>query len=468
MNDINKKKTARQELGITKWFNSKCIGIGAYPTGYGKTNVAILAIKRLEKVTKTSYIITVPSEALKPQWKKAIEKAFTKEVQERIYIKSKLEILNLDLRIETGVLIVDEIHEYSTDEGLTIINKYKINYKYFLGLTASDDDKNFFKITMLFPIIDKVTEEEARELGFVSDFIEYNLGIVLTKLEREDYERYSSIIEGLFHKFNKDINLVQNCLNGGKDKHKEYFSGLHWATAVAMKNGWSRHLDFNNLTHREIDDNWNPNVIINNARRVMKAIRERKQLLYTASNKYTTTLALLHKVDNVKTIIFSESTDFADRLNVLAQDKGILSACYHSNLKTKMVTSLKSGKLVKYGKTRQKRDIIEAIKVGKIRALFTSKSLDRGLDVPDIRFGITTSGTSNPTQYKQRGGRVKRIEANIFGENILVLLVNLFCVNTVEEGWLKHRQRDAKHSIITIADINAIDYIPPPNSEFIT
>lgn len=468
MNDTSNKKTARQEIGVTKWFNSKCVGIIDYAPGVGKTNTAVLAIKRLEKFVKSSYIISVPSEHLKKHWEQAIQKNFTKELQDRIYIKSALEILNEELRIDVGTLIIDELHEYATDERLNILNKYKINYKYFLGLTGSADDKNFFKIKMLFPIVDIITEEEARELGFISDFIEYNLGIALSKIEREDYLRYTSIIDSSFDIFRKDILLVQRCLNGGKDKYGEYYSGLHWATSLAMKNGWNRNLDFNILENRELDDNWNPNNLIVKARRIMKAIRERKQLLYMASNKYTTTIALLKKIDKVKTIVFSESTSFADRLTILAQERNIPSACYHSNLKTKMVTSQKSGKLVKYGKLRQKKDIIEAIKTGKIRGLFTSKSLDRGLDVPDIRCGITTSGTSNPTQYKQRGGRVKRIEANIFGENILVLLVNLYCINTVEESWLKYRQKGTTHTIINIADINAIDYIPPPNSEFIT
>ena len=84
----------------------------------------------------------------------------------------------------------------------------------------------------------------------------------------------------------------------------------------------------------------------------------------------------------------------------------------------------------------------------------------------DLRLGITSSGTSNPTQYKQRGGRVKRKETEQIFADCTVLLVNLYIINTQDEKWLLNRQSKAVHSIINVTSIDQITYTPPSNVEY--
>ena len=217
--------------------------------------------------------------------------------------------------------------------------------------------------------------------------------------------------------------------------------------------------------HKLIEEVWNPNTIIGCARSLLTAIRSRKELLNLAESKYVTTLNLVNKFDKVKTIIFSESTEFADKIGDILINNNHPTVVYHSNLQTKIVTSEKSNKLIKFGKTRLKTKAIADIKTGKARVLSTAKSLDRGLDIEDLRFGITTSGTQNATQYKQRRGRTGRKEANVFGD-VPVLLVNLFIADTQDEKWLRNRQKDSVHEIIWVTTIDDISYTPPPNIEF--
>ena len=217
--------------------------------------------------------------------------------------------------------------------------------------------------------------------------------------------------------------------------------------------------------NRQINDLWNPTKIVGYAKKLLNAIRDRKSLLQTCQSKYEATKKLVDKFDKVKTIIFSESTDFADNVAKLLETKHKV-VVYHSNIKTVIKPSPKTGKPIKVGKTRLKREATESIRNGKARIIVTAKSLDKGFDVVDLRFGITASGTQNPTQYKQRGGRVKRKETEQIFSDCTVLLVNLYIINTQDEKWLKNRQMNAVHSIINVSSIDDISYTPPSNIEF--
>ena len=192
-----------------------------------------------------------------------------------------------------------------------------------------------------------------------------------------------------------------------------------------------------------------------------------KELLNQVESKYTASLELINKFNKVKTIVFSESAEFADKLGDILNTNNHPTVIYHSKIQTKVVTSEKTGKLIKLGKVRLKTLAINSIKKGTARVLCTAKSLDRGLDIEDLRFGLTTSGTQNPTQYKQRRGRTGRKEHNIFGD-VPVLLVNLYVVGTQDEKWLRKRQENSKHEIVWVNSIEDISYIPPANIEFTT
>lgn len=463
---VNEKKLNRQLLGRDKWFDNNCQGIYDYHTGVGKTYLAILCIKQNELIQRSSYLVVVPNATLVKQWELQLTQHLPKYVTERILIKTVDTLLNDELLYEIDTLIIDELHEFSTELRLTLLDKSKIKNKKFLGLTASGDDSNFKKILKYYKIIDKISEEEAKEEGYVAEFIEYNLGLTLLAKERESYDKLTEVISKLMPRFSNDLSLTQKVLSGGKDQHGKYYVGAGWARAIAFKNGWRPDLDLQFTTHRELDDLWNPNRVIGYANSLMTAIRNRKALLHIAYNKYDATLKLVTKFDKVKTILFSESTLFCDKIGEILLENNHKVVTYHSSVKTIMSTSEKTGKILKLGKTRLKNLALKGIREGTARILNTAKSLDKGLDVVDIRMGITTSGTQNPTQYKQRGGRVKRKEEKSLFSDVPVLLVNLYIAGTQDEKWLLKRQSKSNHSIIIVNSIDDINYYPPPNIEF--
>ena len=460
---IDETKLARQKEGIIKWINNNYIGIFDYATGVGKTFSSFLAIEAIKDI-KNPILIVLPSAELVNQWKLKIDKHFSKKIQERIYIYSINEILEKNSIFEVGLLIIDEIHEFKTSERIKIINKTYVKYDKILGLTASADDKDFKIIKNIIPIIDIISEEEAKQNKWIADFVEYNLELNLNETEKEIYDKYTELINNHINKFGRfnPLDMANAVLSGGKDKNGKYWLGTQWAKAIANKNGWSEHLDLSNPLHNELNNLWHPNKVIYYARTLLMNIRERRNFLCNTEEKKKATIELLLKFDKVKTIVFSESTSFADIIFEKAIEKKVKATIYHSKLKTILKPSEKSGKLIKYGNLRQKKEAIEHIRKGTKNTIITAKSLDRGFDVEDIRLAITTSGSSNPTQYKQRGGRAKRKEKGIYSD-FSVLLINLYIKDTQDEIWLNKRQSKATHDIYKINNINEIDYIPPSN-----
>lgn len=462
---IDEKRLARQNKGVDIFFDNNGQGICDYTMGFGKTYFTQLVINRFEKIEKRTYLITVPGSELELQWTKTLKESFPKHLIERITIKTAAALLIEDINYEVAVQIVDEIHEFSTEERLKLINNTRIKRKHFLGLTGTSDDKNFWKIKKLHKVIDTISIEEAKEEGWIADFIEYNLGLSLTPAEKEAYDSYTNTISKHMPKFENDLGHAQKVISGGKDKHGKYYAGASWAYSLAVKKGWKKDLDLAHEANKITDNLWNPNLFIGYARSLINAIRNRRNLLNNALAKYNMTVELVNKFNNVKTIIFSESTDFADKIGVVLNNNNHPTVIYHSNLKT-IAKPGKTGKLIKFGKTRLKKEALDNIKLGKARVLSTAKSLDRGLDIKDLRFSITASGSQNPTQYKQRNGRSTRKEEDSIFSDMPVLLVNLYIIDTQDELWLKNRQAKSSNNPIVVNTIDDISYHPPANAEF--
>lgn len=467
---IDKEREERQLLGINKWFTTRyngrtCWGILDWYTGVGKTYGAILCINRIERQKHPMYLVVVPSDALKKQWDYTLSKQLGKGIMARIVIKTKQELVGGNILYKPDVLIVDEIHEY-TEKSKGIIDGSIVQPKALLGLTASADDDKFKTILAYVPIVDKIGEQEAKEKGFIADFIEYNLSLSLSGEEQENYKLYTEEINKQLPKFKNDIALAQRCINGGDDpKTKKHYAGINWCIGVSHSYGWRDDLNYNLSEHRAIIELWTPNKVLGYAVKLLNAVQGRKALLQTCYSKYEATIDLLNKFDKVKTIVFSESTSFADKLYDLTKEHHKVVK-YHSNLKTIIEPSPKTGKPIKIGNIRQRKEAVEAITKGKARVIFTAKSLDRGFDVNDLRMGITTSGTQKPTQYKQRGGRLKRKEVENIFEDCTVLLINLYVKNTQDEKWLRNRQKNVEHNIIDVDHIDDIEFAPQPNIEY--
>lgn len=462
MEGFNKWKRA-QELGLSY---ENCRGTWNWCTGVGKTYGSCLVINSmLAKNDAATATVMVPGPDLKRQWKEEIKTHVTERFWKNVTIYTVGEILQFiqrGERIISTLFIADELHEYYTDERLKIFNGVNIMAKGWLGLTATyyDIHGRHRAMESILPIVDAITEEEALREGYISEYLEYNLAVSLTEKEQEAYDKLSSIISKNLSFFGREgLDLASRVLQGDKGG-----TGMTYACQLASMHGWRQGMDYMNPAHREILDLWSPQKVIGYAKLVMDGVRERTKLLYFCQSKLKVAVEVVTKFDKLKTICFSQSTFFADALGrvinqyyeSLGQEKQ--AVVFHSQLDTIIVKDEQTGKESKKGKIKLKKEAIEAFATGRRRIMSTASTLDKGLDIRDIRLELTTSGTQNPTQYSQRKGRVLRKE-----EDIIVLVVNLYVRDTMDERWLRKRQSKSNNIVYWVDKVDDISYESPSN-----
>jgi len=449
-------RNERQQIGVNKWIEHGCKGILNWYPAVGKTYGAIKAIKTIDKLKKDSninFFIIVNSQSVKDQWIKIINDNLTNTIINRIHLCTVNECLARIHTAEVDVLIIDEIHEYTTDNKLKIIDNTIIKYKSILGLSGSIDSKSSEIIKFIVPVIDIIDEEEAIRNNWASPYLEYNLSCEFNNLEKEEYDKYTSIIDSLFVKFEKRLDVVNKCLYGGVHTDNREYTHLQFCIGISVKNGWHNHLNLAFKEHQEIDRLWNPTTIHKEAILLMNNIRKRSELLYNNKSKLLLTLELLKKLNNKNIIVFGESTTFADKIHYHSLSAGLKAVIFHSQLKTIMMTSEKTGKLIKYGKTRLKAKALEEITIGSSNILITARSFDIGLSINSLNCGIITSGSSNINQNRQRKGRPTR--EDILNPKKQSLIINIYMKNTQEEKWLAERQMGS----LGVVYIDSLDQI---------
>lgn len=442
---IDLKRDARQEEVLDKWSLNKGIGGFEGCPRFGKTNVGIKAInKHRFKYNDSRVVIIVPSESIEKHWKSHIKSIDYYNNAETIVMTSnsaKNHISELTNKL-INLLIVDELHKYTSEQNTNLLKELSNHSKFRLSLTANHPYNNTI-LNNLFPVIDKVPEEEARENGWISDYYEYNIPTSLSDNEKIKYAKYSEYItetlelfRGKAHMIDKDkklleddYHLIMSCYTGTKSKNG-YIKGEYIRSALAKIMGWNRELDLNMPRNKMIDVVWRPENIYERAKQFKNFVEYRNNILVDNQDKLNKVLDIL-KFNDVPTIIFNESTDFANRLANAIGDKAIL---YHSKIKSRpmidedgKIITTKSGKPKMFGSIRLKNLAIEGFKSKRYKYLITVKSLNEGLDLPEIQQVIITGGTTNPIEQVQRSARGKTTDS--FNPDKLTFIFNLYTDN---------------------------------------
>lgn len=472
---VDELKLKRQLEGVNKWkkasaFGSFKNGIGTlvYPTGFGKTYTTLILCKAvldsgIKHEHRYTFHITVPSIDLKNQWEEEVENYFDKETLDKhFHVRVINTVMNELARISAYVSILDEIHEYCTDERIDLLDGKIVISKFKLGLTATYHDVKEIRLILnkYCPMVDYVTEKEAIQYGWTSTFVEYNLGIDFTVDERKKYDYYSDSISQLMEYFDKDFDIGARCLTGGKDNNGYERRNVYWANKWAEFKGWKPNIDLTVPANKKINEEYNPYVVIQYAKSLMGFVRKRKDLVWTSSTKLDVVTKLVEKYQEYKIITFSQSVAFAEDLDekLNSKVKEGISVVYHSSLPSRMLPSSKTGKLIKFGTKRLKDRALDLFKRSVATVICTASSLDRGFNDKSVNIAISSSGTSNPIQQKQRSGRAKRIEN--YDEKKKVMIVNVYFKNSVDESWLTKRQETSFNTPKEVENINEINYNP--------
>jgi superfamily II DNA or RNA helicase len=359
----------------------------------------------------------------------------------------------------TDLLIVDEIHLMVAEQFSNVFRL--VMYKWVLGLTATIDrlDGKHTILQTLAPVCETITQADALSNNWVSNFVEVNLPVYFNRDELEHMSDMDRNISRYFSKFG-DFGVMRDCTS--------------YANAVK----------FSTRNYPGEDPYVKAKEVMKWAHQCGKMIRDRQNLLYNNEGKIQTTLEVIKKLD-LKTITFSQSTEFADKI---AGSLGDRAVTYHSNIKSKevLVTYCKSYKteksaikfannlltsVIKYensvynvyydklctvGPSTLLKEAIAKIKDNrsKVKTICTAKALDQGADIADMELGIDSSRSSNPTQHIQRVGRICRKYTYKDGKQKRGVYINLYIPQTRDEVWLRSCQKNNPSNVIWV---NTID-----------
>lgn len=379
---VNEKKLARQEAFIEKWKQHKARATFEAVTGFGKTYVAILILKKMNAANpdRTSIVI-VPRIPLKKQWEGLLKEHGIKN--------TKVFVINTAIKIARvcDLLILDEVHNYAAPSFIKVFRSCK--YKFVLGLTATleRNDQRHLMLNRVCPIIDTVNMEEALREGYVSSFQIYNLGIKMNEREQRLYDEISTKFKNNFKIFGNDFNLAMAC-----------------ASDPVTRNMYADRSKMDSEFVKIASINFN------------RYMQLRKRVIYNLDSKAEALTELLDAFPNRKIVVFSESVNFLIK--------------YQKSYTTRTTKIYHSGMT-----PNARKKCLEQFVQDESRILLAARALDEGLDVADIDMVIIVSSTSSKRQDIQRTGRGIR-----FMEGKDAIVVNLYAAETIDLTWLKSRQ----------------------------
>lgn len=439
---LNQRKLEIQNEFLDKyWIPNNAIGILEAVTGFGKTYVAILAIKRINKNNPNSIThVVVPSTKLHQDWT-GIDGHINKHNLQNVYVY----VINTYLMEERTchLLVADEVHHYANPDSTQWNQLVKKNkFKYFLGLSGSiNKDERLYLQREGIRVLKVITEDIATREGFITDSITYNYGLEMTQEDSENMELLDKKVKTYMSKFEYDFRLAKDCLNSLPTRIK-----------YARQQGWNG----------DKEHVWSPTSIAKYAAFVFKYIRERKEALYNSEAKVAAVVELVEKFP-VKTIVFSETAYLADKIT---EALGSKCRSYHTKVQTQIreVKVYNSGKVsIKQQKFGKKKLLEEALELFEdpfsgVDVLSAVKALNEGYDVKNIEMVIMASYSSTIRDNTQREGRGKRIDLENINKKTLI--VNLYIKGSQEEKWLESKQA-LKKVVNTVSSIDEITLDSP-------
>jgi len=497
MNYEIESKTMRQSRGVARYVELNYIGIFDYVPRFGKTLTALKCASKFKidkSYTDTFNIrIIVSKEVLLHQWEDSIL-FYNNTVPYEYQIHNfKVYTINTILNkykdnsfevSESDMYILDEIHKYTSEDAYNfiielgnIVRKLRLS---IIGLSGTlppvKDNEEFYKV---YPIIDVITEEDARKNKWISNYKEFNYRINFSEDEELAYIKYTEYItetlklfdsvnaemQNITWDFNTQVGLQSSkiqfkntfellikCQSGYWVEHLNYFIKPDKVRKmIAYTKGWHKDLPLDTQYNKTINDIFNPLYIETRSDKFKFYIDKRNSIINDSITKKLAILELVDTFIDKKIIIFCGSIPTANYITDMINSRhGNKAICFHSKIESTVLkddngeiicykTGNNIGKPKMFGKTSLRNLTIDGFKYNKYSILVTVNSLDEGLDIADMNFAIVGSGSTNPVSYKQRKNRVNTI--NPFNENETVGIVNVYFDDFTNDD-VKYSSRD--------------------------
>lgn len=368
-----------QEEAIQAWSSTGRRGVVVLPTGAGKTYVAELAIARVQRNT----LVVVPTIELMSQWYDRLSTAFGVEAglvgggHHRIEPLTVTTYDSAYIHLERlgnrfGFIVFDEVH-HLPGTAFSLSAEGAIA-PFRLGLTATPeraDGQHELLGGLVGPI---VYRREIQELAgeILADYRVETVEVELTDEERLAHDEARAIYRDFV------------------DSNRIRLGGVR---------GWQ---NFLYATSRSAD-----------GRRAFRAYREQKKIALAPEAKFRVLESILREHHGERAIVFTNDNATAYRVS----RELLIPVITHQ---TDIV---------------ERRETLQSLRSGEIRAVVTSRVLNEGVDVPSVSVGVVLSGTGSVREHVQRLGRILRR-----AEGKYAVLYELVTSNSAEQGTSRRRR----------------------------
>jgi len=408
--NINKRKSECQSEALNAWHKRGCRGTLQLCTGAGKTYAALRAIKWVFGFKPDAKVLIIcPTEIIRDD---TFPKEFKKWKMTALLKKVEIACIQTVYKYKDehyDLIVADEFHNYipEKDDYKSRLYEYhkffeRNSFDKILGLSAWIPDKKKMVVRKIAPVCFTLTTDEGVRKGIISPYIEFNIPVTLNEEEKSAYARVQMTY------FNLERQL------GGFKAFDNASYLMKTIGAIAVKD----------RTEKQSRD-------YQTAIQFYKTMHKRKTLLYNVASKEDAVKELIDKLKIEKSVIFSQSTLFADKVCFGRDD--IIP--YHSKVKDRV-------KVMK--RFNDKRT--------KINHLSTCMAVNEGMDLPKLPVIIIAARTSGAKNHIQRRGRCLRFE-----EGKVSYVFNLYLKDTQDEKWLMKSQSTTDPD--NIISVNSVDEV---------
>lgn len=387
-----------QDEAVNAWEAAGCNGIVEAVTGSGKTMVGIEAIDRLvRRHPRLAILIVVPNEKLLHQWKKRLESSWTPTQRVGLLGSGHTDdfskmpvacvgIINSVVRrldpllshTRSGawktLLIADEFHRYI--DGDTWSKILKKPFTFTLGLSATIEP---YRVDGIGEIVYTYGFGDAGKDGLIPPFDLIRTLVALTPQEHAAY-------------FDLDEEV--------RRKHRLLMDIHGEALARVPDELFFRHLQ--KLLKSDPSDRIVRGFLLSVYRRMAIAHLSKRKL--EVARQSTHSLVSKYKK---KTMVFFERTQSADSFEEASSEDAVLVREFAGTLRQNgmpLQTFIYHSKMSK----KDRAESLDRFSAAGPSALVACKSLDEGLDLPEVDAAVLASSTQSVRQRIQRIGRTLR------------------------------------------------------------
>jgi len=298
---------------------------------------------------------------------------------------------------DTRVAIIEKLKFNSLNDNVTILSadyikkEYKYDYKliitvginnsldflqfvgtqgkYVLAILTENIMNNEFitGVREFLPAIEvTVSPASVRADKIYLPVEEYRIGVDMNDEDKALYDKCAEYIATSISIFGEFYN-IEKCKMGDPRTNT---SAIDFRDQIARQNGWHPELDCTSTFNRQIDDIYNPNVLLERATTFYNILRERRELATDNAAKLQVILDLCIEHKDKKIIIVSKRGEFASAITEYINKNSLLKCGdFHNTIESTIATD-EYGQtiLVKSGANKGQPKVIGAVAISTANA----------------------------------------------------------------------------------------------------